>query len=107
MLRAIALTLCLFSAGACAAPAGFQLGDDSAGPTCANYTSSGTLAWSQPGGDWADAAGQLYGDKAFSTLLVTQSKTRQILDMDLTDLVRGWVEKRYPNDGMLLRVLPG
>jgi len=92
---------------AVAMPDTFLFGDGAAGPTCANYVSMGHMAWSHAGGDWVDAAGTLYGDQAFATQLVPLGKGRQIEDWDVTELVRGWLDGRYPNAGMLLRVQPG
>ncbi len=85
----------------------FVLGDGVAGPTCANYTSMGPMAWSRAGGDWVDAAGKLYGDHPFATQSVPPGTGRQAEDWDVTELVRAWLDGRYPNAGMLLRVKPG
>ncbi len=92
---------------AVAMPDTFLLGDGAAGPTCANYVGMGGLAWSRAGGDWVDATETLYGDQAFATHSVPLGKGRQIEDWDVTDLVRGWLDRRYPNAGLLLRVKPG
>jgi len=60
------LFICLvFVQGAQAAPANFHLSDDSAGPTCANFSNMGFLPWQKRGGDWIDSAGQMHGDQAF------------------------------------------
>jgi hypothetical protein len=58
------------------------------------------------GGDWIDAAGKLYGDQPFTTQSVPLGKGRQIEDWDVTELVRGWLDGRFHNAGMLLRVEP-
>ncbi|MBL8473898.1 MAG: DNRLRE domain-containing protein [Rhodocyclaceae bacterium] len=105
MPRVFALMAWLVCLCAQAAPAGYSLSDDASGPTCVNYSSTGMLAWSRRGGDWTDAKGELYGDKAFSSVVVPQAKVRQILDLDLTELVRAWHEGRYRNDGVLLRAV--
>lgn len=97
--------LCCFAA--IAVPDTFFLSDGAAGPTCANYTGMGHMAWSRAGGDWVDAAGKLYGDHPFATQSVPLGKGRQAEDWDVTELVRAWLDGRYPNAGMLLRVKPG
>ncbi|MDO9195012.1 polysaccharide lyase [Rhodoferax sp.] len=88
---------------AMAAPDTFVLGDGVVGPTCANYTGMGHMAWSRPGGDWVDAAGKLYGAQPYSSHLVPLGKGRQVEDWDVTELVQGWLGGRYPNAGMMLR----
>jgi hypothetical protein len=92
---------------AIAVPDTFILGDGAVGPTCANYTGMGRMAWSRAGGDWVDAAGKLYGDHPFATQSVPLGKGRQVEDWDVSELVRGWFEGRYPNVGMMLRAKPG
>ncbi|MHB1200472.1 MAG: DNRLRE domain-containing protein [Polaromonas sp.] len=106
--RALTLAACLASSSAAiAVPDTFLLGDGTAGPTCANYTGMGSMAWSRAGGDWIDAADKLYGDQPFATQSVPLGKGRQGEDWDVTELVRGWLDGRYPNAGMLLRAKPG
>ena len=95
-----------FSA-AMAVPDTFVLSDGGAGPTCANFTGMGGMAWSRAGGDWADAAGKLQGGQPFATQSVPLGQGRQVQDWDVTELVRGWLDGRYHNAGMLLRVKPG
>ena len=90
-----------------AVPKGFTLGDDAAGPTCAYYLGIGGFAWSRKGGDWIDEAGTPYGEKAFDTNTVVMGRGRPFTDWDVTRLVQGWLEDRYPNTGLLLRVQPG
>ena len=91
---------------ATAVPATFLLSDDGMGSTCANFTGMGPTAWSRAGGDWIDARGKLYGNQPFATDPVALGHGRQVEDWDVTELVRGWLDGRYHNDGMLLRVKP-
>ena len=106
--RWLVLACCLACCpAAIAVPDSFLLSDDGVGPTCANYTGMGHMAWSRAGGDWIDAAGLAYGDQAFATQPVPLGKGRLVEDWDVTELVRGWLEGRYHNAGMLLRVKPG
>lgn len=90
-----------------AVPESFALGDDGAGPTCANYVTMGDLEWTRSGGDWVDRNGLLHGDRPFAMREVPKGDGRQEEAWDITELVRGWIEGRYPNDGLLLRAIPG
>ena len=81
--------------------------DDGVGPTCAYYLGMGNLPWSRAGGDWVDAAGARYGSKPYGASLVAAAPGRQVVELDVTGLARGWFEGRQRNTGMLLRALPG
>lgn len=105
--HSLALAACFVGSAAIAMPDSFAIGDGWAGPTCANYNSMGYMAWSRAGGDWVDAAGKPYGDRPFATLSVPLGKGRQLEDWDVTELVQGWLDGRFHNAGMLLRVKPG
>lgn len=106
--HALTLVACLASGSAAIAVSDtFLLGDGAVGPTCTNYTGMGHMAWSRAGGDWVDAAGKLHGEQPFATQSVPLGKGRQIEDWDVTELVRGWLDGRYANAGMLLRAKPG
>lgn len=104
LLWLVAFTLSL---PAQAAPLSFQLSDDAAGPTCAHFSTMGSLAWSRRGGDWSDAAGQTYGANAFDAQRVLAGHGRPFTEWDVTDLVRGWIDGKYRNEGMLLRAEKG
>jgi hypothetical protein len=67
----------------------------------------GRLAWTRKGGDWTDEAGTLHGVKAFDTNTVVAGRGRPFTEWDVTKLVQGWLDGRFQNAGMLLRVLPG
>lgn len=112
MLNKLGYSLVLVSCLAChsaaiAMPDTFVLSDDGVGPTCANFLTMGNMAWSRAGGDWADTTGKLYGNQPFVAQSVPLREGRQVVDWDVTELVRGWLEGRYHNAGMLLRVKPG
>ena len=87
-----------------AVPKDFTLTDDSTGPTCAYYYGMGSFAWTRKGGDWVDEAGTPYGTKPFDSNTVVMGKGRPFTDWDVTKLVQGWLEQRFPNAGILLRV---
>lgn len=86
-----------------AVPSGFELSDDAAGVTCAHFSGMGSMAWRRQGGDWTDAAGKAYGVKAFDTQPVLTGHGRPFIEWNVTELVRGWLNGSFHNDGMLLR----
>lgn len=90
-----------------AAPLRFDLSDDVAGPTCAHFSGMGGLAWSRRGGDWMDAGGRAYGARAFDTQRVLAGQGRPFIEWNVTDLVGGWLDGRFRNDGLLLRAEKG
>lgn len=102
LLRSVFI-FCTLGVCAHAAPANFHLSDDSAGPTCANFSSMGHLGWQRRGGDWADAAGQLYGGKPFDTQAIAAGGGRPFTEWNVTELVRGWLTGEFNNEGFLLR----
>ena len=88
---------------AAAAPANFQLGDDSAGPSCAYFTFMGHLTWTRRGGDWLDKAGQLHGNLPFARQRIDNPpRGRQTIVWDITDLAQMWQSNSLPNNGLLL-----
>ena len=102
------MALTASSLTAAALPESHRPTDDSVGPTCAYYLGMGSLPWQRPGGDWADAADQPYGARPFDAKPVLAGRGRQIVELDLSALVRGWLDGRHRNAGLLLRSLtPG
>ncbi len=97
----------LMSAPLWAAPAGLVLTDDVVGPTCLNYLGMGKMPWEKPLGDWVDREGKLYGDKPYASQDIKPQRSRQMVELDLTALVRDWLSGKQPNHGVLLRALPG
>lgn len=91
-----------------AVPDGFMPTDDSVGPTCAYYLGMGSLPWSRAGGDWVDAAGERHGAMPYGVAAVPAGRGRQFVELDLTALVRGWLDGRHRNAGLMLRSMtPG
>ena len=108
ILRCFFLFACMaVGSEAFAVPKAFALGDDSVGSTCAHYLGMGGYAWTRKGGDWVDEAGTPYGTKAFDTNTVVVGRGRPFTEWDVTKLVQGWLEMRFQNAGMVLRVQPG
>ena len=86
--RCIAAAL-LTLVGLCAHAA--PLTDDSpAGMTCWFLAALPDMAWSQPGGDWADAKGEFRGGQPYAKETVRREREPQRLELDATALVRAW-----------------
>lgn len=98
---------CTLGVSAHAAPANFHLSDDSAGPTCANFSSMGHLGWQRRGGDWEDATGKPQGRQPFDTQAVVAGRGRPFSEWNVTELVRGWLTGQFSNEGFLLRAEKG
>jgi len=92
---------------AVAMPDGFMPTDDAVGPTCAYYLGMGNMPWRHPGGDWVDADGLRQGNRPYGAVAIAAGRGRQTAELDLTELVRGWLDGRYRNAGLLLRALDG
>lgn len=106
-LTILACLLAVFSLSGHAVPLSFQLSEDVAGPTCAHFSGMGPLAWSRRGGDWIDADGRAHGPKAFDTQHVLAGRGRPFAEWNVTELVLGWLNGWFRNDGMLLRAEEG
>ena len=84
-----------------------ELYDGSDGANCKYFNVGGGIPWQHPLGDWRDANGQAQGDKPFATSTIRAGGAGRAVDWDVTGLVRGWLEGKYPNSGLLLATLPG
>lgn len=89
------------------APERYVPTDDGVGPTCAYYLGMGNMSWSRAGGDWVDAAGARYGGTPFDAGKVAATSGRQTLELDVSGLVRSWLDGSHRNAGLLLRAQPG
>ncbi len=90
-----------------AVPKGLVISDDTVGATCENYLLMGKFPWEKPMGDWVDKAGTLYGNQPYATQDVKAQQGRQLIEFNVTPLVEQWLSASQPNQGMLLRSLPG
>lgn len=104
--RLLVIAGLLYAAATAAAPEHFELTDNAEGPSCAYFTGLGNLNWTRPGGDWIDAKGQLSGDSVYAIESVGAGRDRVPLKWDVTNLVRGWIDGLYPNDGVFMRAEP-
>ena len=90
-----------------AVPPSFEWSDDATGATCEYFTGMGRLAWSRRGGDWVDARGRAYGDRALDTRQVPVASGRTLVQWNVTGLVRDWLKGASRNDGLMLRAEAG
>ncbi|MGH7487168.1 MAG: disaggregatase related repeat-containing protein, partial [bacterium] len=81
--------------------------DGSDGATCDYFNQAVRIRWVHRAGDWVDANGTEQGPAAFAQLAVRDTSRAQTLQWDVTRLAAGWLSHAYPNQGILLRTLPG
>lgn len=67
----------------------------------------GRLAWTRSGGDWVDSTGLPYGPKHFDAQPIFAGRGRPFTEWNVTELVRGWLDGKFSNQGMLLRAEKG
>lgn len=65
------------------------------------------MDWQQMGGDWLDATGRPYGDKAFSAADIPLTRGRQTASWDVTPLLVAWKDGTVLPGAIMLRVVPG
>ncbi len=84
-----------------------QLSDGPGGATCRHYSVAGKLAWQRKLGDWADASGELWGERPYASVQVRPVRGGQEVSLDVTRLARQWVAGEHPNTGIFLRAIDG
>jgi hypothetical protein len=88
----LAASIVTAAAGAAAAQGDVvPLQDSAQGMTCQYHTAIARMAWSAPGGDWKDAAGQWRGADPISQSRVAGSRAPQRVSWPAEALVRRWV----------------
>ena len=105
-LAALIAALCL-GVPAWAGDPRFQLYDGVDGVNCKFFNAGGRIAWRHPMGDWRDADGKAQGENPFATVAVKAGGAGRTVEWDVTTLVRGWLEGKQQNSGLLLAPLPG
>lgn len=84
-----------------------QLSDAASGVGCRQYSVGGRLDWRQPMGDWLDRRGKLHGDEAYASVSTGATALADGIRLDLTALVRQWLDGSQPNAGVMLRAVSG
>ena len=97
--------ICLLSMES--ALAALPLTDGPEGMTCSFHLASVRASWARRGGDWSDAAGVPYGSKPISAVTVTPTTNRQLVELDVTDLAKEWMQGGVPPGAVFLRPLGG
>ena len=77
------------------------------GVNCDFLNIGGGVRWGVKQGEWIDRAGLRNGPAPFATDQVPPSDTRSFTEWDVTELVSGWLEGRWPNDGVVVMSAPG
>lgn len=110
-MRSALIALILWSTSAmagAAAPAGSPgFSDEPSGVGCTHHSIGGRFAWKRKLGDWVDSAGTAYGEQAYGSARAGGSPLSEGLSLDITTLVRQWLDGSRPNTGILLRALSG
>lgn len=70
---------------------------------CPNISTERAEPWRSPTGHWFDATGERNGTEAFAIARVKPSDQFALIEWDVTSIVRGWEEKHFRNDGLVLR----
>lgn len=83
------------------------LADSPDGITCHHYATGFKLPWQRKGGDWVDANGTAFGDEPYASVRLAARQGRQKLSIDLTSLVRSWLDGVEPAGGVFLNMVPG
>ena len=78
-----------------------------AGANCEYFDTAARLGWQHKRGDWKDAKGVEQGQAPFSETPVQDTDKSRMVSLDVTNLVQGWINDAFPNDGMLMRPVPG
>jgi hypothetical protein len=102
---AVALLLVLASQANDVQPA--TLSDALDGATCDYFNMGARLPWRHRRGDWKDAADAAQGVVPFAQALVHASDINRTVKWEVTGLVHGWLEGKYPNHGILISSVKG
>lgn len=79
--------------------------DKLTGIACDWYDSATKSRWQRRQGDWQDARGQDWGDYPFGQPALIIGNTAFQAKLDVTPLVQLWLERKAPNQGILLKVV--
>jgi hypothetical protein len=77
------------------------------GATRDYYNRAGRLAWRNFLGDWHDASNQPQGDQPFAQITLTRRQLGQVVEWDVSELIKLWPGGEFPNQGLLIRRLSG
>ncbi len=78
-----------------------------AGPSCEYFDVAAKLAWQHKRGDWRDAKNVEQGAVPFAETLVQDTDKSRMVSWDVTSLAQAWIDEIFPNDGILIRSVPG
>lgn len=101
------LLLLVVTSAVSASAQDIALYDGTDGATCDYFNQAVRIRWIHRAGDWVDAKGVEQGSLPFAQLAVADTGRPQTLRWDVTQLAAAWIDHVYPNQGMLLRIVPG
>jgi hypothetical protein len=84
-----------------------RLYDGSDGASCDYFNAAAGQHWRHRQGDWVDAQGKEQGATPFARSVVKALNTSRPVEWDVTPLVQAWYSGAMPNQGFLLRTVPG
>jgi len=77
------------------------------GATRDYYNRAARLEWKNRLGDWADARNVAQGPAPYATAEVADDNRSRFIEWDVTALVRQWLDRTHPNQGLTLRGVKG
>lgn len=86
---------------------GVPIHDGKDGMTCFFYAEAARLAWEKNGGDWGDADGKPYGEKAYASERIDVRGGRLQVTFDVTRFVTAQGESVSVPGTFFLRAVPG
>jgi hypothetical protein len=72
---------------------------------CPHLSERDPALWPGEGGNWIDSKGQRNGNEPFSRALVKPGHQFHTIEWEITALVKSWLDRSIPNDGIVLRSL--
>jgi hypothetical protein len=84
----------------------FPLYDGAGGATCEFFNLQARIPWQRKQGDWIDAAGVPFGNAAFARAPIRNRGRDAIVEWDVTELIRRWLNGTAPEQALLLRPVP-
>jgi hypothetical protein len=73
--------------------------------TCEYHFAAVGAEWMRRGGDWSDAKGTPYGEAPFASASIRPTSARQLIEWDVSTLVREWASGKEPAGALFLRPL--
>ena len=105
LFRTLLLGASVAASTCCAGAAALYDGED--GASCDYFNLGARIRWTNRVGDWIDANGTVQGPVPFAQTPVADAGGARTVQWDVTKLVAAWFARQYPEQGVLVRVVPG